>query len=140
MPRIVKQRSRKAGLPPGTAVHIGERKTEAARIRLLRYTAEGVVERDTATVEECERERAAAGVTWAHVTGVHDVALLERLGRGFGLHPLVLEDIANTDQRPKLEDYGDYVYIVLRLLHDGAAGRETTTEQVSLILGRDFVL
>ncbi len=140
MHRIVKQRSRKAGLPPGTPVHIGERKSETTRIRLMHYTAAQVTERETATVDECAVLRGTAGVTWVHVTGVHDVALLSQLGGCFGLHPLVLEDIANTDQRPKLEDYGDYVYIVLRLLHDGAAGGIAATEQVSLILGRDFVL
>jgi magnesium transporter len=140
MPRIVKQRSRKAGLPPGTPVHIGERKSETTRIRLMHYNAAQATEHETASVDECAAFRGAAGVTWVHVTGVHDVALLSLLGECFGLHPLVLEDIANTDQRPKLEDYGDYVYIVLRLLHDGSPGREIATEQVSLILGRDFVL
>ena len=140
MPRIVKQRSRKAGLPPGTPVHIGERKSETTRIRLMHYNAAQATEHETTSVDECAALREAAGVTWVHVTGVHDVALLSRLGECFGLHPLVLEDIANTDQRPKLEDYGDYVYIVLRLLHDGTPGREIATEQVSLILGRDFVL
>jgi len=140
MHRIVKQRSRKAGLPPGTPVHIGERKSETTRIRLMHYTAAQTTERETATVDECAVLR-GMGITWVHVTGVHDVALLSQLGGCFGLHPLVLEDIANTDQRPKLEDYGDYVYIVLRLLHDGAEGHAAAaTEQVSLILGRDFVL
>ncbi len=156
MHRIVKQRSRKAGLPPGTPVHIGERKSETTRIQLMHYTAAQTTERETATVDECAVLRGAEGVSWVHVTGVHDVALLSRLGECFGLHPLVLEDIANTDQRPKLEDYGDYVYVVLRLLHDGAVasgdGRDaggrapqgavagTAAEQVSLILGRNFVL
>ncbi|TAM47276.1 MAG: magnesium/cobalt transporter CorA [Gammaproteobacteria bacterium] len=140
MHRIVKQRSRKAGLPPGTPVHIGERRSETTHIRLMHYTAAQVTERETANVDECAVLR-GAGVSWVHVTGVHDVALLSQLGGCFGLHPLVLEDIANTDQRPKLEDYGDYVYIVLRLLHDGAEGyAAAATEQVSLILGRDFVL
>ncbi len=156
MHRIVKQRSRKAGLPPGTPVHIGERRSETTRIRLMHYTAAQVTERETAAVDECAALR-GTGITWVHVTGVHDVALLSQLGGCFGLHPLVLEDIANTDQRPKLEDYGDYVYIVLRLLHDGAEGHAaaatddsrdgggraasgTAAEQVSLILGRDFVL
>lgn len=140
MHRIVKQRSRKAGLPPGTPVHIGERRSETTRIRLTHYTAAQVTERETATVDECAALR-GTGITWVHVTGVHDVGLLSQLGGCFGLHPLVLEDIANTDQRPKLEDYGEYVYIVLRLLHDGAAvGGVAATEQVSLILGRDFVL
>jgi magnesium transporter len=97
--RVVKQRSRKAGLPPGTPVHIGERRSETTRSRLMHYIAAQVTERETTTVDECAALR-GAGMTWVHVTGVHDVALLSQLGGCFGLHPLVLEDIADTDQRP----------------------------------------
>ncbi len=140
MTRLVQKRSRKTGLPPGTPVHIGEKKSEKTRIRFLHYDKSQAAEKEFERIEDCDALRPGAGVTWVHVTGVHDVALLEKLGECFGLHPLVLEDISNTDQRPKFEDYGDYLYIVLRMLHDGAAGREVTAEQVSIILGRDFVL
>jgi len=140
MPRLTKRRSHKIGLPPGTPVHIGEKKAETTRILLLRYDADRVVEQELADVTDCAALRAEGGVTWVHVTGVHDVELLGRLGRCFGLHPLVLEDISNTDQRPKIEDYGDTLYIVLKMLHDGAGPREIAAEQVSVILGKDFVL
>jgi len=140
MPRLVQKRSRKTGLPPGTAVHIGEKKSERTRIRLLHYDAAQVVERELAGIEDGVSLRLGTGVTWVHVTGVHDVGLLDKLGRGFGLHPLVVEDIANTDQRPKFEDYGDYIYVVLKMLHDGPSSREITPEQVSIIFGKDFVL
>ena len=116
MARLVQKRSRKTGLPPGTAVHIGEKKSERTRIQLLHYDAAQVTERELEGVEEGVSLRPGTGVAWVHVTGVHDVALLDRLGRGFGLHPLVLEDISNTDQRPKFEDYGDYIYVVLKML------------------------
>ncbi|MEW6330761.1 MAG: magnesium/cobalt transporter CorA [Pseudomonadota bacterium] len=140
MARLVQKRSRKTGLPPGTAVHIGEKKSERTRIQLLHYDAAQVTESELEGVEEGAVLRPGTGVTWIHVTGVHDVALLDRLGRGFGLHPLVLEDISNTDQRPKFEDYGDYIYVVLKMLHDGIPGQEIKAEQVSVIFGRDFVL
>jgi magnesium transporter len=141
MTRLVQKRSRKTGLPPGTAVHIGEKKSERTRIQLLHYDATQVVERELEGIEDDAGLRpGTGGVTWVHVTGVHDVALLDKLGRSFGLHPLVVEDIANTDQRPKLEDYGDYAYVVLKTMQDGSAGQETRIEQLSLILGADFVL
>jgi magnesium transporter len=73
------------------------------------------------------------------VDGVHNVPLLEKLGDCFGLHRLVMEDIANTDQRPKTEDYGEYLYIVLKMLTAGKNG-ELVTEQLSLVLGANFVL
>src|SRR3990167_8429295 len=141
MTRLVQKRSRKTGLPPGTAVHIGEKKSERTLIRLLHYDATQVVERELEGIEDGAGLRpGTGGVTWVHVTGVHDVALLDKLGRGFGLHPLVVEDIANTDQRPKFEDYGDYIYFFLNMLHDGPSSREITPEQVSIIFGKDFVL
>ncbi len=107
MPRLVKTRSRKAGLPPGTPMHIGEKKSERTRIRVLHYDESQATEKEIERIEDCAALRAKAGVSWIHVTGVHDVSLLEKLGQCFGLHPLVLEDISNTDQRPKMEDYGD---------------------------------
>ncbi len=78
-------------------------------------------------------------VTWINVDGVHNVPLLEKLGECFGLHRLVMEDIMNTDQRPKMEDYGEYLYLVLKMLASGKNG-EIVTEQISLILGANFVL
>ena len=75
------------------------------------------------------------------MSGLHQVELLERLNDCFGLHPLVLEDILNTDQRPKMEDFGDYLYIVLRMLDlDKKNGNAVVSEQISLILGKNFVL
>jgi magnesium transporter len=73
------------------------------------------------------------------VDGLHQVEILETLGECYGLHPLVLEDILNTDQRPKMEDYGDYIYIVLKMLDQNNKGNEIVTEQISLILGPNFV-
>lgn len=142
MARIVKGRSQKAGLPPATPVHIGERKIERAQVWLVHYTETQLLERRLEAIEDgaALRARGSSGVTWVHVSGVHDLTLLAQLGECFGLHPLVLEDISNTDQRPKLEDYHDYAYIVLKSLQDATVGGQVVSEQVSLILGRDFVL
>ncbi len=140
MRRELKSRIRKMGLPPGTPVHIGERRVDAVRLRLLHYDAAGVTERELASTDISEPLRAKSGVTWVHVTGVHDVALLDRLGSAFGLHPLVIEDISNTDQRPKVEDYGDYTYLVFKSWQQDNEGREAAIEQVSIVLGPDFVL
>lgn len=140
MAGTVHKRSRKAGLPPGTPVHIGTARTTASVITLLGYDGEHLVERRDANIDECLAARGRHTVTWVNVEGVHDVALLERLAPGFGLHPLVVEDIANTAQRPKLEDYGETLYVVLRMLYYDESRHELRSEQVSLILGIDFVL
>lgn len=138
MPQLTKKRSRKAGLPPGTLIHIGERKSERSRMTFAQYDEQAFSEKEVSAVEEC-CARPAGAVTWINVDGLHETALLERLGQGFGLHPLVLEDILNTDQRPKVEDYGDYLFVVLKRV----SFREDNTfaaEQISIVLGRDFVL
>nr|MBS0022218.1 magnesium/cobalt transporter CorA [Gammaproteobacteria bacterium] len=139
MKQTTSRRSHKAGLPPGTLVHIGERKRETARIRLLQYNAQHLEESEP-SVEKWRGLRRTGGITWIHVTGVHDIAVLAAVGEYFGLHPLVLEDILNTDQRPKREDYEDYTYLVIKALQYGSDGQRLVREQVSIVLGRDFVL
>jgi len=140
MSATIHKRSRKAGLPPGTPVHIGVPRAAASVITLMGYDGENLVERRAATVDECLAARGRHAVAWVNVEGVHDVALLERLAPASGLHPLVVEDIANTAQRPKLEDYGETLYVVLRMLYYDESRHELKSEQVSLILGIDFVL
>ena len=78
-------------------------------------------------------------VTWIHIDGLHEIHLLEQMGVNFGLHPLILEDILNTEQRPKSEDHGDYLYIVLSLFHEEAGG-DLIPEQVSIVFGRNWLI
>ena len=133
------KRSKKAGLSPGTLVHIGEKRSDTSRIRLVNYDETHFSDKETDAAEEYCAAKSAAGITWLNVDGIHQIDLFQRIGDCFGLHPLVLEDIMNTDQRPKMEDFGDYVYIVLKMLSLNAHG-EVIAEQVSLILGKNFVL
>lgn len=137
----LKKRSRKAGLPPGTPVHIGERKSDATRMSQLNYNEQHLEEKELTRPEECVPFEDQAQVVWINVSGLHQVEILEKLTGCFRLHPLVLEDILNTDQRPKMEDFGDYLYIVLKTLSlSGGRVEDVESEQVSLILGTNFVL
>lgn len=140
MTRLRQRRSRKAGLLPGTPMHIGTDRGSPPRLSLLHYDSEQFEESEISDVATGVAARVRPGVTWINVEGVHEVGLLERFAESFGLHPLVTEDIANTSQRPKLEDYGSYLYIVVRMLSWHAETREVISEQVSLILGPNFVL
>lgn len=140
MPRLMKKRSTKAGLPPGTPVHIGTKKSGRANITILDYDEAHFQEIETRTVDECLPFRDKPTVTWINVDGVHQVEILEKFGSFFGLHPLVLEDIANTDQRPKMEDHGDYIYTVLKMLSYDEKEGEIVIEQVSLVLGPNFLI
>jgi magnesium transporter len=139
MNKLIKGRSKKAGLPPGALIHIGAKKTQVPKITIIDYDETNFQERETKAIEECFLFREKPSVTWINVDGLHQIEILEKLGECYKLHPLVLEDILNTDQRPKMEDYGEYLYIVLRMLHDKNKGNQIESEQVSLVLGPNFV-
>lgn len=140
MPKLTKKRSRKAGLPPGTLIHIGERRTEHVKLTVIDYDEKHLEEKEIKRVEECFAFKTKRTVTWINVEGVHDTEIIRKIGDHFGLHPLVQEDILNTDQRPKVEDYGGYVYMVLKMLSCSDVSGEVTAEQVSVVLGRGFVI
>jgi magnesium transporter len=136
----VKKRSLKAGMSPGTLIHIGAKRVSETRVHIMDYDEGSVRERAKATLEECVPFRDTDSVTWIDIEGLHDVALLERLGQCYGLHPLILEDILNTDQRPKTDDMESYIYVVLKMLDFNPATLEIVSEQVSLVLGRNYVI
>jgi magnesium transporter len=131
MSRFIKKRSRKVGLPPGSLVHIGERKTDKVTITILNYDETQFQEKEAKTVEECFSFKDKPTVTWINVNGIHDLEILRELGNCFGFHPLVLEDVLNTDQRPKIEDFGDYIYIVLKMFYFDGKSSDTVEDQIS---------
>jgi magnesium transporter len=134
------RRSEKAGLSPGTLMYIGDKKTEKPRITVIDYDAAGFIEKEVASVEECFPFKETSTVTWINVDGVHDALVVEKLGRHFDIHPLVLEDIMATTQRPKTEDLGGAVFVVLRMIEFDEKCSEMTADQLSLILGPNYVL
>jgi magnesium transporter len=134
------QRSGKAGLPAGTLVHLGERKTARAAITLIEYAADSLKETHFDSLAACQACAPSLPKLWLNVHGLHEPAVLQEIGKRFQLHPLVLEDILNTDQRPKVEDYGDYLFLVARFCAYDAASLAVTTEQVSFVIGTNFVL
>jgi magnesium transporter len=140
MLRLVKRRSGKAGLPPGTLVHVGEESTREVKITRVVYDEARLEQDEAATIDACLPLDGGRGVTWIDVDGLHRVDVLEQLGECLGVHPLVLEDILNTDQRPKLDDFDDYLFIVLKMFRYDGQGGEMEAEQISLILGAGFVV
>lgn len=139
MPKFTKKRSKKAGLPSETLMYTGEKKDEKVIIHVIDYDETNFLETELSAAEACIPYKNKPTVTWINVDGVHNVPVLEKLGDCFGLHRLVMEDILNTDQRPKAEDFGEYLYIVLKMLSNGRSG-EIVTEQISIVVGSNFVL
>lgn len=124
----------KVGAAPGTLVHTGKQKIEQVRLAVLTYNSDGVQERPAASIKEALAGCEGSDFAWLSVVGLHDTALIADLGSAFAIHPLTQEDILSTAQRPKWEDYGDYLYIVLRsLVHSPSKGC-TESEQISMIL------
>ena len=138
--RQIKRHSRKAGLPPGTLVHIGDKKAEQIRITLIDYNEESFQERVVEKVEECFPFKEMPTVTWINVDGLHNIETIEKIGKHFELHPLILEDILNTGQRPKCEDYEKCLFMVLKMLIYNDENNSVHSEQVSLVLGQNFVI
>ena len=140
MPKHKKRRSKSAGLPPGTLIHVGEQKTAQIKITLIDYDEAQYQERELASVQDCLPFRDQPTRTWINIDGLHQVDAIERIGKHFGLHPLVLEDIVNTEQRPKLEDFGEYIFLVTKMLSYNEEQQQVITEQVSLVLGANFIM
>jgi len=142
-PKLSRKRrtqTKKAGLPPGTLVYTGEKKVESVRITVIDYDEQHCDEKQIRSVEECFPFKATPTVTWVNIDGLHDVEVIEKLGQAFEFHPLILEDILSTRQRPKFEDYEKDVFIVLKMLSYSDEQQSVAAEQVSLILGPNFVI
>lgn len=140
MVKLINSRARKKGLPPGTPVHVGKQHAEPVRVTLIDYNEQQFQEKQVDDIEQCFKLRAEPTVTWINVDGIHDVQLIVKLGGGFGLHDLVLEDIVTVWQRPKFEDYEDYFFVVFKMLTYNEQKKSLQSENVSLILGKNFVL
>ena len=139
MPGTTRKRSVKTGLPPGSLIHIGERHAEKSKILFCEYDESHFQEREIHSLEGVLPPPDGKAVAWIHIDGLQEIHLLEQMGSVFGLHPLILEDILNTEQRPKSEDHGEYLYIVLRLFHEDAGGG-LIPEQVSIVLGPNWLV
>jgi magnesium transporter len=140
MPKSFRRMARKVGMPPGSLVYTGEKEHSPAKITLTRYNEQTIVERPLDAFTECQIVTDPGEVTWINVTGVSKAKDLEKLGECFKIHPLVLEDILEVGQRPKVEDYDDYLYIVLNSIRPAAEGEELVADEISLVLGPHYLL
>jgi magnesium transporter len=129
------------GLPPGSLVYTGDQTHAAVTITMLDYDANGYfVERETVDPAELAQAIETPAITWIHVTGLHHVSMIDSIGQAFGIHPLLLEDILNSEQRPKIEQANGTVYIILKAVNWHEEAAHTHVEQVSLVIGPTYVL
>lgn len=132
---LLKEDQKKAGLAPGTLVHIGDHKTEKVKITIIDYDEGQLQEKELKEIEESLPLKDKTSAIWINIDGIYQLDIIEKIGKHFGIHPLIQEDIVNTAQRPKAEDFDDYVYIVLKVLYQDEDKLKVKSEQISLIIG-----
>jgi len=140
MPERDPRHSSKAGLPPGTLVHLGRHVAEKATITVINYNEDTYRVKETTSTDECFSLIDPSMVTWINVDAVSDPQTVEAIGKHFGLHPLLLEDVMNTDQRPKMDNYDDYLFLVLKMIMINVDTRAPEADQVSFVLGRNYLI
>lgn len=124
---------------PGTVTYIGEKKTTETSIEIINYTKETYEKKTTAAIKDAFNFEGPDSNTWINLNGLNNTKNIEILGKHYGLHPLVLEDIANTDQRPKIDEFEDYLFIVARMLYHDER-EELINEHICLVLGKNYVI
>ncbi|MCX7748779.1 MAG: magnesium/cobalt transporter CorA [Clostridia bacterium] len=140
MQQGAKPRSIKTGLPPGSLVYIGAKKRDDSDITVISYDQMNCMDKKLQTMDEYLQYKKQNAIKWLDIDGIDQIHILERLEEYFGIHPLVLEDVLNTNQRPKIEDYGNYIYIVAKMLCYDHSRKRIVSDQLSLIFGKDYVI
>jgi len=137
--RYIKKKSAKTGLPPGSLVLVGDEQEEKVKISVVRYSESSVESVESCMPEQCGT--VPGQITWVRVCGLKDSGVIKNIGDMFGIHPLTMEDIMNTDHLPKMNNFGEYIFIILKSLHEDNPGDgEVDSQQVNVILGRDYVI
>ena len=128
----------KVGAPPGTIIYSGEEQTGRVKISLIEYNETEFIEKDFYDLSQCLKSTDEKFVRWINVDGVHQPELIEAIGKQFSIHPLTLEDIVNTNQRAKFEDYDNYVVAMMKMID--YANEELHSEQLSVVLLNGIVI
>jgi len=136
--KLLDSRTKTIGQPPGSLIHIGEKQIDCPLISMIAFDESQFVIRQFDDLRECKPLMEQFKVVWVDICGLHDTSLIEQAGAVFGIENLTLEDILHTGQRPKIEDFDRYLYMVLQMLDYGNAG--ISREQLSIVLGKNFVV
>ena len=140
MARFLKNKEASLGQAPGELVFIGEQKVREVTMRVIDYDHENLSEQEMRDIKNSIPYKETETVTWININGLHDTELIRQVGGGFGLHALVMEDIVNTGQRSKMEDYDEYLFFGVKMMRYDEAKGEIQSEQLSMVLGKTFLL
>jgi magnesium transporter len=138
--RLIKNKPKNIGLAPGSLVYVGDKEKGPINVTLFDYKSDHFTEKQISSFDDLLAYKSSETTSWVNVDGVHDINILEQIGKHFDIHPLTLEDILNTNQRPKLDEYPNYLYIVLRMFSLDEKEKTLKNEQVSFILTKNFLI
>ena len=127
------------GKAPGTLIYTGKKSDKNLHIECFDYTKDSINESVLTNIEDAKSFKDTESISWINIDGLNSINEIERIGKQYDLHPLVLEDIVNTGQRPKIDEYDDYLFVVLKMLYYDN-DENIVIEQVSLVLGKNYVL
>jgi magnesium transporter len=130
----------KVGLSPGSLIHVGKVKTDKPVIDLIEYNSKQIIEKKDIGVQQAKSHLNTPLTTWIKVTGLHNTQMIGELGEAFGLHPLQLEDILNTTQRPKLDIMNEAIFLSMKILYKPSPGADISADQVSFVLRNNMLI
>lgn len=125
---------------PGSLIHLGVKKIDNPKIRLIHYNLEELVEKEPGSLEDCLPYIVKDTVNWINIDGLHDPDLIARLGKLFKIHDILLEDMLDTGQRPKVEETDDLMVIILKMIEFDETSKKLNSEQITLILDDNYMV
>ena len=140
MARFINDRKQSTGEIPGALIHLGTKKIDRTKLRLIHYTQDEMVDNEPKTLDECLPYIADNTVTWINIYGLHDAEIIQQLGNLFNIHELLLEDMLDTGQRPKVTETDDLMVVILKLLDYDEKNKKLTSEQITFILDDSYLI
>lgn len=140
MARFLNDRNAATGQIPGSLIHLGSKKMDKPLVRLINYNIDNLIEKEVESLDECLAYLSKDSVSWISVYGLHDEQLISKLGEVFEIHSLLLEDMLNTGQRPKITETDKYLIVILKILDFDETTHQLSSNQISMILDDSFLI
>lgn len=140
MAQFLNDRRKASGKIPGSLIHLGTKKIDSPRLRVIHYNPDELIEAEPETLVKCHSFIAENSVTWINIDGLHDAEIIQKLGELFSIHGLLLEDMLDTGQRPKIAETEDLMVVILKVIDYDEKSQRLVSEQISMILDDNYLI
>lgn len=140
MAKLIKKRTQKKGSPPGSLIFVGKRRTSKVTIDLIKYNVESCERIEDIPIGKVPEYRDDASIIWLNITGLHQTEIIAAIGAMFNIHPLIIEDILNPDQRPKMDIGENHIIFFLKMLQLNPKSKLVQSEQTAIVMGQNYLL